>query len=106
MFKSHLTKFEKPHVQHIFKFQIWKKSMRLRYLIEGAFVVIMTIVFQYYMSLFNKYLHLAMHEIDHIHYMKADHGEGEDIDQALHLLHEELKEANHDLYEALLFSLV
>jgi hypothetical protein len=34
---------------HLYQFQVWKKSMRAKFLVEGIFLTILTIIFQYYL---------------------------------------------------------
>ena len=80
--------------------------MRLRYLIEGAFTVLLTFIFQYYMSLFNIYIHLAMKEIIYIHDLQKHHARPEELHKEFEKLHHELKVAVFDLMEALIFSLI
>lgn len=34
---------------HMYQFEVWKKSMKSKFIIEGLFLTILTIVFQYYL---------------------------------------------------------
>ena len=34
---------------HLYQFQVWKKSMRAKFFVEGFFLTIITIIFQYYL---------------------------------------------------------
>lgn len=34
---------------HLYQFQVWKKSMRAKFLVEGIFLTILTVIFQFYL---------------------------------------------------------
>ena len=58
-----LQQADRP-MTHQFNIKVWQKSMGLRYLIEATFFFMLMFVFQYEISLFNKDLHIAIHEIE------------------------------------------
>lgn len=110
---------DKSSLNHILKFEVWKKSMMVRYFIEGIFTIVITILFQVYLSKFNKYLHKAMEEalkivrlVELKEVAEASHNHDllheltEEIHHEKELLHEELREASHDLEEAMHISFI
>ena len=34
---------------HLYQFQVWKKSMKSRFIFEGLFVTLVALIFQYYL---------------------------------------------------------
>ena len=36
---------------HLYQFQVWKKSMRAKFFVEGLFITILTVIFQYYLMI-------------------------------------------------------
>ena len=85
-----MTKYDKAILNHNFKFNIWQKSMELRYAIEGCFTILLTFIFQYYLTAFNKYMHEAMVEAFKIREMIKEHAPKEDILHEKEILHHEL----------------
>ena len=85
--------FNKQEKTHEYKFHVWKKSMALRYGIEFGFILFMTLFFQLEIGKFNKYLHLAKHEIYVMAEHKAEFGKDDFYHHEMELLHAELKEA-------------
>ena len=86
-------KLDERVLPHRCTFAVWKKSMNLRYLIEAIIYVLILVVFQYEISLFNKDLHLAireMHEFDLLHDLILERGgkpfDPENPDANKHLL--------------------
>jgi len=53
---------------HIMQYEVWKKSMFIRYLLEACIFFLVAIVFQYYISRFNKDVHKLADEIEKIRY--------------------------------------
>ena len=51
-------------------------------------------------------MHLAMEEAFHIRNLIHEHASREEIEHEKEILHFELKEASHDLWEAMLFSFI
>ena len=49
-----------------FAYRVWFQSMNLRYFIEMAFFAVNILVFQYYITRFNKDLHLLQADLDHL----------------------------------------
>ena len=89
MMRSGFT-LDKSGLNHSFKFEVWKKSMMLRYFIEGAFTIALTFIFQDYLSKFNYYLHLAMEEALLIVHLIEIEAPREKIHHEKELLHHEL----------------
>ena len=58
--KRDLTTEVRPHR---FSYRVWLQSMNLRYFIEMAFFAMNVLIFQYYLSMFNKDLHMVNYEI-------------------------------------------
>lgn len=80
--------------------------MEFRYLIESIFCGIITFVFQYYITGFNRYLHKSRKEaLIIVAYIEAGRSEHH-IEKHRERLHEDLKEASHELYEAMIISFV
>ena len=48
---------------HQFSYRVWLQSMSLRYFIEMAFFAVNVMIFQYYLSGFNKDLHVVNNDI-------------------------------------------
>ena len=99
----------KYDINHTFKFSIWKNSMSHRYIIEGFFTFMMTIFFQVYIVEFNHGLHLAYEEVHHLATLLNENHESIDskeVHDALDLLHLDLKESAHGLYEVMLISTI
>mmetsp|Transcript_8018 Transcript_8018/g.7094 ORF Transcript_8018/g.7094 Transcript_8018/m.7094 type:complete len:848 (+) Transcript_8018:309-2852(+) len=42
-------KYRKKNSHHLFQYQVWKKSMMAKFLTEALFLVILTVVFQYFL---------------------------------------------------------
>ena len=80
--------------------------MSLRYGIEFAFVLLMTLFFQLEIGNFNKYLHLAKHEIHVMELHKEEFGKDDFYHHEMEILHYELHEAALDLQYALAVSYV
>jgi len=53
---------------HIMQYEVWKKSMFIRYLLEACIFFLVAIVFQFYISRFNKDVHKLADEIERIRY--------------------------------------
>ena len=49
-----------------FAYRVWFESMNLRYFIEMAFFLANVLVFQLYITSFNKDMHLLQVDIDHL----------------------------------------
>lgn len=80
--------------------------MEFRYLMESIFCGVITFVFQYYITGFNRYLHKSRKEaLIIVAYIENDKPE-EDVEKHRERLHEDLKEASHELYEAMLISCI
>jgi len=75
-------------------------------MMESIFCAILTLVFQYYITGFNKYLHMSRKEaLILVKYIRKKR-DPEHIEKHRKRLHEDLKEASHELYEALIISLI
>ena len=102
-----LFEFNKQEKTHEYKFHVWKKSMSLRYGIEFFFVLAMTIFFQIEIGTFNKYLHLAKHEIIVMEEHRREVGFKDDFyHHEMEILHYELKHAGKDLQKVLAVSYI
>jgi hypothetical protein len=93
---------------HIFQYEVWKKSMFIRYLIEASIFTFFALLFQYYISFFNKDIHKMMEAKDLINEWEG-HDDKEQFSEYwkvyFHLI-EDIKMANDDFIESMLFSLV
>ena len=58
-----MLNINKGNLVHAYKFNQWKGAMMVRYNIEGLFVALQTVLFQYYISIFNTDLTLARKDI-------------------------------------------
>lgn len=68
---------KEKHLPHMLSFQVWKKSMNLRYMIEAGIYGGILLLYQYEISAFNKDLHIAMREIVEFEILNkeiVDHG--------------------------------
>ena len=90
----------------MYKFQVWMRSMQFRYLMESIICGVLTFVFQYYITGFNKDLHKSRKEaLIVINYIKKGKPI-EKIEKHRERLHEELIIASEELQEAMFISMV
>jgi hypothetical protein len=95
---QNLFLWDKKEQTHEYKFHVWKKSMSLRYGIEFCYILAMTLFYQYEISHFNRYLHLAKYELTLIKEHMREVGFKDDFYyQEMKVLHYDLKVASHDL---------
>ena len=79
--------------------------MSLRYLIQAVFALFLTLVSQYYISLFNEYLHAAKAEITVLEHIKETEGiDNDHFREEIEILHYDLHHASIDLFDAMLIS--
>eukprot|EP00347_Sterkiella_histriomuscorum_P018277 403346125 len=86
---------------HQYQFNVWKKSMQVRYFIEAAVYVGLCIFFQVYISEFNNYVHKIREELNLI-------DETNDLQKSVYIetLEEELHEAGRDISIAMYMSVL
>ena len=70
---------------HSFTFQVWLKSMNMRYLLEICLFFTLMVVFQYEISVFNADLHKSIDEIEHYRALKAEIGARSGLVEGRHL---------------------
>lgn len=49
--------FRRPEHTFDCKYYVWKHSMQFRFFAEGAFTLVLTVIFQYYVQKYNTFLH-------------------------------------------------
>lgn len=62
-FKQIIFDKNKEMMTHIGQYHVWKRSMRFRFYLEVIYTMVMTILFQYYISDFNRRLHLGTDDL-------------------------------------------
>lgn len=90
------------------QFEVWKKSMFIRYLIEAFVFIFFALFFQYYITFFNQDIHKMIEDMDALEKWE-DQDDKENFTgywDTLSKFQHDLKNANKDFLEAMYFSMV
>jgi hypothetical protein len=62
--RFHVKKEVNSMHSHFLQFDVWKKSMFVRYFLEAVFFLIMALFFQYFIAEFNRDLHILSEDLE------------------------------------------